>query len=181
MHAYRASTDTPRNSVVGFTLLLCLGIQIVSGFFVTSRIFESAEVQNFTGLLHRTIPLFFVGFLCLHILRAFISSATDAFAAFKSGGIVLFYISVALGTGYVLAAGGEAGYWGAVISIFNVVWLVADFLFKAVLSLCILIGISLGFDTDSLFAVLTGSTTISPSVFFSFIFFIHLVAGVVLF
>lgn len=59
--AYAASTDTPRSSLVGFTLLALVIIQLVSGVFITARIFESPEVQNLAGLLHKVLPLFFVG------------------------------------------------------------------------------------------------------------------------
>lgn len=59
---YVASTDTPRSSMIGFTLLMCVLVQLLSGFFITARVFESSEVQSFVGLVHKAIPLFFVGF-----------------------------------------------------------------------------------------------------------------------
>jgi hypothetical protein len=59
---YAAPTDTPRSSVIGFALLMCVLVQLLSGFFITARVFESSEVQSFVGFVHRAIPLFFVGF-----------------------------------------------------------------------------------------------------------------------
>lgn len=181
IHTYKASSDTPRGSVLGFTLLACLSIQLLSGFFVTSTVFESSEAQHFIGLVHRAIPLFFVAVLCAHVLRAFSSSSVAGFAALKSGGVVLVFITAALGTGYILAAAGEAGYWGAVISVFNICLFLVDFLFKAILSVGILFGISFGLNTDTLHATLIGSTTVSPLVFYYIVFFVHLIAGVLLF
>jgi hypothetical protein len=102
-------------------------------------------------------------------------------SSLKTGGVVLLFIATVLGTGYTLAASGEAGYWGAVISVLNVISTLADFFFKTAQLLCISAGLLIGLDSDLFFAALAGSTAISPAVFFYFIFFIHLFGGIFLF
>lgn len=117
----------------------------------------------------------------MHIVRGFLSLSTFGIPALKTGMAVFFVAVIVLGAGYMLAASGEAGYWGAVVSAFNIVSAAVDFVFKVVWFCCTFAGVLLGVDTNALFAALVGSTTISPSVFFSFLLFVHLSGGIFLF
>lgn len=148
---------------MGFTLLVFLVVQFLSGVVVFSKVLESYEAGTFAVTIHRILPIVFVIILTAHILRAVCSAHVVGSASLKSGAAALFYFILTCGTGYILASSGEAAYWGSIISLFNFGAVVTQ-LAAALAASLRPVGYYASFDAAATPAAVYGTTAASPVV-----------------
>ena len=169
---YRASVDTPRSSMVGFSLILLMGVQFCSGLFALSRAVESPEILSTSVFLHRAIPPFLVVLLLIHVFRSVSSLPVVGVDAVKTGFYVFITFVLTLGSGYMISAAGEAGFWGAVVSLFNMLGLTT----ASVLSVsraAQLSGTGIAVDSGLVFSVAAGTTTVAYVTLITVVIAVH--------
>jgi len=123
--------------------------------------------------IHRLIPNIIVVLVLMHVLRAVVSFNHSGTPTVKTGLISLILLAMVLGSGYVISYGGEAGYWGGIIS----VSVLLSFLSTAVLYTTTLLTF-VGVESPSLLSYttmsdLSGTTAFSQSVVLGFILTLH--------
>lgn len=168
--------------MLGFFLIILILIQFITGVFALTRLNKNIISVELVSLFHRIIPVLLVGVILAHTLRAifFTKTVYSLSMSFKSGIFILILFFITLSSGYLIASGGEAAYWGIIISISSVL----QFIVKIINSLYTIlsgIGILAPLNINSIInSFFISSTSINNEIILKTVVFVHIIFSLVL-